>query len=111
MSAPTRLGAVLQSDGSTRFEVWAPDAHSVDVLLDGDGRRVVPLGRDDEAGTWLGVVDGIGHGDRYRFRLDGGEALADPASGWQPVRRGRPLGGGRCGAGSAGRTTAGEASS
>ena len=36
------------------------------------------------AGTWVAVVDGIGHGHRYRFRLDGGEALADPASGWQP---------------------------
>ncbi len=32
----------------------------------------------------MGVVDGVGHGDRYRFRLDGGEPLADPASGWQP---------------------------
>ena len=84
MIAPARLGAVPQSDGSTRFEVWAPDARSVDVLLGGDGRRVVPLDRDAEAGTWLGVADGIGHGDRYRFRLDGGEALADPASGWQP---------------------------
>ena len=29
-------------------------------------------------------ADGVGHGDRYRIRLDGGEALADPASGWQP---------------------------
>ena len=29
-------------------------------------------------------AEGVGHGDRYRFRLDGGEALADPASGWQP---------------------------
>ena len=24
------------------------------------------------------------HGDRYRFRLDDGEPVADPASGWQP---------------------------
>ena len=41
-------------------------------------------GPTSDAGTWVGVVDGVGHGDRYRFRLDGGEPLADPASGWQP---------------------------
>ena len=32
----------------------------------------------------MAIVDGVGHGDRYRFRLDDGEPLADPASGWQP---------------------------
>ena len=32
----------------------------------------------------MGVVADVGHGDRYRVRLDGGEAIADPASSWQP---------------------------
>jgi maltooligosyltrehalose trehalohydrolase len=30
------------------------------------------------------LVPGAGHGTRYRFRLDGGEELADPASRHQP---------------------------
>jgi maltooligosyltrehalose trehalohydrolase len=82
MNPTVKLGAHPVGDGSTRFEVWAPRAK--DVVIDlGDGRRV-PLSRDEAAQTWVGVVDGVGHGDRYRIRLDGGEPLADPASGWQP---------------------------
>ncbi|MGI9052141.1 MAG: malto-oligosyltrehalose trehalohydrolase, partial [Ilumatobacteraceae bacterium] len=79
---PERLGASPNVDGSTRFEVWAPHADMVEVVL--DDPRTVALRRDDAAGTWLAVVDGVGHGERYRYRLDGGEALADPASSWQP---------------------------
>ena len=37
-----------------------------------------------ELDTWSVTVDDVGHGDRYRFRLDGGDRLADPASRWQP---------------------------
>ncbi len=82
MSPPNRLGATPQSDGTCRFEVWAPAAGALTVVLD-DGRDA-PLRRDDERGTWVAVVDDVGHGDRYRYRLDDGEPLADPASGWQP---------------------------
>ena len=75
-----RLGATPVV-GGTRFEVWAPAASSVEVMLDASS---LALARDDAAGTWVGVADGVGHGDRYRIRLDGGPPLADPASGWQP---------------------------
>jgi maltooligosyltrehalose trehalohydrolase len=63
--------------------VWAPAASRVAVVLDGGDDLV--LERDDQvAGTWVGTAPGVGHGDRYRIRLDGGEPLADPASAWQP---------------------------
>jgi maltooligosyltrehalose trehalohydrolase len=75
-----RLGATPVA-GGTRFEVWAPWAGTVAVELDG---RSVPLAPDQVAGTWVGAADGVGHGDPYRIRLDGGTPLADPASGWQP---------------------------
>jgi maltooligosyltrehalose trehalohydrolase len=75
-----RLGATPVA-GGTRFEVWAPNAGTVTVELDGRPLRLQP---DHEAGTWLGIAEGVGHGDRYRVRLDDGEPLADPASGWQP---------------------------
>jgi maltooligosyltrehalose trehalohydrolase len=75
-----RLGTTPVAAG-TRFEVWAPAASSVDVVLDDDAVSLAP---DAEAGTWVGTAHGVGHGDRYRIRLDGGELLADPASGWQP---------------------------
>ena len=65
--------------------MWAPEADAVEVELDAGGAiRFRPLERDEDHGTWVAVVDGIGHGHRYRFRLDGDEPLADPASGWQP---------------------------
>jgi maltooligosyltrehalose trehalohydrolase len=75
-----RLGATTVA-GGTRFEVWAPHAGTVTVELDGWS---LPLQPDQDTGTWLGIADGVGHGDRYRIRLDAGEPLADPASGWQP---------------------------
>ncbi len=74
----TRLGATVLVGGRTRFVVWAPDATSLDVTF-GVGHQA--LHRDGE--YWTGVVDGVGHGDRYRFVVDGDE-LADPASRWQP---------------------------
>jgi len=76
-----RLGAD-PSAGATHFEVWAPDATTVEVVL--ADRTVELVLADPVAGTWAAVVDGVGHGHRYRIRLDGGEPLADPASGWQP---------------------------
>jgi maltooligosyltrehalose trehalohydrolase len=93
-----RLGATVVEDG-TRFEVWAPEASLVEVgvqrvhdtddgTLHVDELETVALQRADgavgELDTWSVVVDGIGHRDRYRFRLDGGDWLADPASRWQP---------------------------
>ena len=86
--AGRRLGAQV-IDGCTRFEVWAPNAESVDVVIETDGRDVVvPLEAADRATnpnwTWLASVNGVGDGARYRFRLDGGTPLADPASRLQP---------------------------
>ncbi len=88
MNHDTRLGATVV-DGGTRFEVWAPAAAAVDVGVERSGERSVhPLVRAEdavaEADTWSTFVEGVGHGDRYRFRLDGGEWLADPASRLQP---------------------------
>jgi maltooligosyltrehalose trehalohydrolase len=81
--ARPRLGATPSADGrETRFVVWAPNADRVEVvLLDPDER--VPLERGEE-GTFAGVAAGTGPGRRYRYRLDGGDELPDPASSLQP---------------------------
>jgi maltooligosyltrehalose trehalohydrolase len=64
------------------FRVWAPHAEAVEVVLD-DGRRVA---MPREPGGYASVViPGIRTGDRYRFSLDRGEPLADPASRSQPA--------------------------
>lgn len=76
----TPVGATA-AGGSTHFEVWAPWASQVDVVLDDRSIAMVPTSRP---GRWAVDVPGVGHGDRYRFRQDDGEPLADPASRWQP---------------------------
>ena len=82
-----RLGAVPGADGSHAVRgVGARRPTPVEVVARGAGRhsRAARSSPTTAPSTWVAVVDGVGHGDRYRFRLDGGEPLADPASGWQP---------------------------
>ena len=85
-----RLGATVLGDGRTRFVVWAPHATTVSIGVGSIGvvsigvgphSRSVALDRDGE--YWTTMVDGLVHGDRYVFAVDGDE-LADPASRWQP---------------------------
>ncbi len=81
---PGPVGAtVLGSAG--HFEVWAPSAASVGLVLDdtNGGSRELAMTASG-GGRWAVDVDGVGHGARYRFRLDDGAPLADPASRWQP---------------------------
>jgi len=81
--ARPRLGATPEADGrGTRFAVWAPHADRVDaVLLDPDEVIELPPAGD---GFFAGVAAGAGPGRRYRYRLDGGDELPDPASSFQP---------------------------
>jgi maltooligosyltrehalose trehalohydrolase len=77
------VGAEVQPDGGVHFRVWAPRARRVDVVLEGGPAGAAAL--DAEAdGYFSGLVSGAAAGTRYRFRLDGGPALADPASRFQP---------------------------
>ncbi|HYH78801.1 MAG TPA: hypothetical protein VEX86_03370, partial [Longimicrobium sp.] len=75
------------ADGGVDFRVWAPGHQTVDVVIYGpDAEQVVPLRAEEgaEDGWFSGRVEGIGAGARYRYRLDGGDALPDPASRSQP---------------------------
>jgi maltooligosyltrehalose trehalohydrolase len=70
--------------GGVEFRVWAPGHDTVDVVLYGPAAEEVhplhPVG-----GGWFSArVEGVGAGARYRYRLDGGDALPDPASRAQP---------------------------
>ena len=77
------LGASYLGHNTTGFRVWAPLAETVEVhLLDHDD-RYIGLTRQDH-GYFAESVSGVGPGDRYRYRLDGAQELADPASRWQP---------------------------
>ena len=78
------VGAELQPDGSVHFRVWCPRRHDVRVVLHNErsGPYEVPL--EPERGGYFGaLIEGVGAGCGYRFRLDG-RLFADPASRFQP---------------------------
>jgi maltooligosyltrehalose trehalohydrolase len=61
------------------FEVWAPRAARVELLLDGERLTMEP----GERGWWR-LQRSAPPGSDYGFVLDGGEPLPDPRSPWQP---------------------------
>jgi len=77
------LGAVC-AGGATRFRVWAPRRHKVEVVVEtGPAAGEHGLAKDPD-GFFSGEVAGAGAGDRYRYRLDGEGSFPDPASRFQP---------------------------
>ncbi|MEU6119038.1 malto-oligosyltrehalose trehalohydrolase [Streptomyces sp. NPDC047117] len=78
------------------FEVWAPEAERVALeRWDGDGGRdaapvTVPLTRCPSRTGWWRAEAPARHGDRYAFRLDGGEPLPDPRAARLPYGPGGP---------------------
>ena len=68
--------------GGVRFRIWAPDARAVSLKLY-DPPRVMPMlpvGRG-----WYEIeAEGARAGNRYRFVLDDGTEVPDPASRFQP---------------------------
>ncbi|VTU01972.1 -alpha-glucan branching protein : Malto-oligosyltrehalose trehalohydrolase OS=Desulfovibrio sp. U5L GN=DesU5LDRAFT_0871 PE=3 SV=1: Alpha-amylase: Alpha-amylase: DUF3459 [Gemmataceae bacterium] len=74
------VGAEVSPAG-THFRVWAPIRSKVEVVV--EGGPTVPL-RAEPDGYFAGFAAGVRDGALYRFRLDGGPVLADPASRFQP---------------------------
>jgi maltooligosyltrehalose trehalohydrolase len=67
-------------EGGTAFRVWAEKRKSVSVMV---GKTEHALRRENE-GYFSASVPGLGAGDTYTFRLDGGDPFPDPASRFQP---------------------------
>ena len=59
------------------FRVWAPTASQLDLVA-GDER--FPMKGPDERGWWGGTADV----EDYAYSVDGGPAMPDPRSMWQP---------------------------
>jgi 1,4-alpha-glucan branching enzyme/maltooligosyltrehalose trehalohydrolase len=78
------FGAECRDDGSVRFRLWAPAAHKVDLCLVGsNGSRIFPM-RSRDQGWFELATDAATPGTQYRFRIDGGQEVPDPASRFQP---------------------------
>jgi maltooligosyltrehalose trehalohydrolase len=78
------FGAELKPDGATRFRIWAPAARRVDVELDAQGKRSRIAMHLLEQGWHELVQPHVRAGARYRFVLENGLAVPDPASRFNP---------------------------
>src|SRR5688500_1076254 len=67
-------------EGGVRFRLWAPIAKSVVVLLYEDGGpHALPM--NQQADGWFELVTNAARaGSRYKFRIDGGVEVPDPAA-------------------------------
>ena len=84
------IGAEALPEGGVHFRVWAPRCGRVEVVLEGgpgysaDNPQGIAL-TPETSGYFSGHVAAAAVGTRYRFRLDGSDALyPDPASRFQP---------------------------
>lgn len=77
------IGALLQENGTCQFTVWAPQKHTVTLLLEDE--QVVRHGLQMDAfGFWQATLPHVKPGTRYRYAVEGGGPLPDPASRSQP---------------------------
>lgn len=78
------FGAEVQPGGGVRFRLWAPAAHTVALCLEQrpvGGERAM----DSVGGGWFELsVESAQAGSRYRYRIDGGLCVPDPASRCNP---------------------------
>ncbi|WP_254448499.1 alpha-amylase family glycosyl hydrolase [Spirosoma rhododendri] len=75
------LGVTFAPDATATVQVWAPNATTVQLVLETTG-ETLPLTPGD-GGCWRTTTDQLRPGDLYRFSLDG-QRLPDPASLAQP---------------------------
>ena len=83
------FGAECRDDGSVRFRLWAPAAHRVELCLadskSGTRLSLEQLALEQLDNGWFELVtDAAKPGSQYRFRIDGGQEVPDPASRFQP---------------------------
>jgi malto-oligosyltrehalose trehalohydrolase len=74
------FGAAVTEEG-VRFRLWAPDARAVGLCLENETELAMSAGDDG----WFELrTDQARAGSRYRFRIDAGLRVPDPASRYNP---------------------------
>jgi malto-oligosyltrehalose trehalohydrolase len=76
------FGAEIRANGAVRFRLWAPGAIRVELLLQAssdDAADAHPMSIGPDGFHELTTTRGRA-GSRYRYRVDGGIAVPDPAS-------------------------------
>ncbi|WP_421996847.1 malto-oligosyltrehalose trehalohydrolase [Reyranella sp.] len=75
------FGATVLAPDRTRFRLWAPAQSR--VVLDIEGRE--PIAMAGDGAGWFEAEAACGAGARYRFRLEDGLAVPDPAARAQDI--------------------------
>jgi maltooligosyltrehalose trehalohydrolase len=70
------FGANLVDKSRTQFRIWAPDQKAVALAI--EGRPPTPMTTSGD--SWFAVTANCGAGTRYRYLLQDGKAVPDPAS-------------------------------
>lgn len=75
------LGAHPVDDHKTRFAVWAPAAHRVSVLHEGNDWQpgVDMLEAQGSSGIFSGIIGNIGAGNYYKYKIDSGFTSSEKA--------------------------------
>ncbi len=76
------VGAEAQSSG-VHFRLWAPGRRKVEVRLENGPTDTWPLASENN-GYFSGFVPAAAPGTTYRYRIDDGPPVPDPASRFQP---------------------------
>ncbi|QOH35794.1 alpha amylase, catalytic domain protein [Burkholderia cepacia] len=76
------FGATCVDAERTRFRFWAPASRTAAVELHDDSEHTIPMTPVGDG--WFETVAPCGPGALYRYRLDDGLAVPDPASRFQP---------------------------
>src|SRR5687767_12426373 len=84
-----RTGAIALQGDAVQWRVWAPKAQRVELVLSGDRHAAVPMS-DKGEGYFVHTELDVAEGQRYAYRLDGGDERPDPCSLWQPDGVGKP---------------------
>ena len=80
------FGAELRADGTTRFRLWAPAAARVQLELTGSGAGAIAAMQATTGGGWHELIArNAPAGTHYRFVLESGLAVPDPASRHNPL--------------------------
>lgn len=74
------LGINFLKDGRAAVRVWSPLAKKLAVIVNGEAIELTQA----EYGYWELITDKIRNGTRYKFSMDDGAPLPDPASLSQP---------------------------
>lgn len=77
------FGAEILEPGRTRFRLWAPAASDVTLVLARQG-GAEPMPMAAARGGWWELVAAAPAHTRYRYRIDGGREVPDPASRFNP---------------------------